>query len=262
MPQEDSATKDERKREVADRKKRDVAARKNDVAARKKNVQTMFNAIARRYDLLNHLLSAGIDVYWRRRALSRYRGQAPARVLDLATGTGDFALAARRLSPGRIIGTDVAIEMVRLGVPKVAQVATPESLRLLGGDAELLPFKDDCFDLITVAFGVRNFGDIPTGLAEAARVLRPGGELIVLDFTEPTLPGFRQLYQFYFKHILPTLGGWISGNRAAYSYLPRSVGTFPQGDAFLQLLQEAGFHNNQGLSMSLGICAVYQGLKQ
>lgn len=232
-----------------------------DIVERKKAVQSMFNGIARRYDLLNHLLSAGIDVYWRRRALGRYRGGTPERVLDLATGTGDFALAARRLKPGRIVGADVAIEMVRLGVPKVAQVEPFERLRLMGGDAECLPYRDDCFDLITVAFGVRNFGHIPTGLAEAFRVLRPGGELIVLDFTEPTLPGFRQLYQFYFKHILPTLGGWISGNRAAYSYLPRSVGTFPQGKAFLALLGEAGFCDNRGLSMSLGICAVYQGLK-
>ena len=234
----------------------DSAAR----AARKKNVQSMFNAIAGRYDLLNHLLSAGIDVYWRRRALGRYRGDRPSCVLDLATGTGDFALAARRLKPARIVGADVALEMVRLGKPKVA-VEPLERLRLMGGDAEHLPFRDDSFDLITVAFGVRNFGHIPTGLAEACRVLRPGGELIVLDFTEPTLPGFRQLYQFYFKHILPTLGGWISGNRAAYSYLPRSVGTFPQGQAFLDLLEQAGFHDNRALSMSLGICAVYQGLK-
>ncbi len=235
--------------------------RKETVAARKKNVQSMFNAIAGRYDLLNHLLSAGIDVYWRRRALGRYRGDCPQRILDLATGTGDFALAARRLNPGSIVGADVAMEMVRIGVPKVSQVAPQEKLRLMGGDAERLPFKDDCFDLITVAFGVRNFGHIPTGLAEAARVLRQGGELIVLDFTEPTIPGFRQLYQFYFKNVLPTLGGWISGNRAAYSYLPRSVGTFPQGTAFLALLEEAGFHQTRALSMSLGICAVYQGIK-
>ena len=230
-------------------------------AARKKNVQSMFNAIAGRYDLLNHLLSAGIDVYWRRRALGRYRGGRPGRVLDLATGTGDFALAARRLKPDRIVGADVALEMVRLGRPKVARVEPLERLRLMGGDAEHLPYRDDSFDLITVAFGVRNFGHIPTGLAEACRVLRPGGELIVLDFTEPTLPGFRQLYQFYFKYILPTLGGWISGNRAAYSYLPRSVCTFPQGEAFLALLNDAGFQDNRALSMSLGICAVYQGIK-
>ena len=138
----------------------------------------MFNAIAHRYDLLNHLLSAGIDIYWRRRALSLVRHEAPRRLLDVATGTGDLAIAARRLGPERIVAADVALEMVRLGVPKAAAGGLP--IHWLGGDAERLPFADGAFDLVTAAFGVRNFGDIPAGLAEARRVLRPGGLFFVV----------------------------------------------------------------------------------
>jgi demethylmenaquinone methyltransferase/2-methoxy-6-polyprenyl-1,4-benzoquinol methylase len=208
-----------------------------EVVERKRAIQGMFNGIAHRYDLLNHLLSAGVDVYWRRRALDLVRQPSPARILDLATGTADFALAARRLNPGRIVGADVALEMVRLGVPKVAAADRPP-IRLMGGDAERLPFADDSFDLVTAAFGVRNFGHIPDGLAEARRVLRPGGELLILDFSEPTAPGFRQ----------------------AYSYLPRSVGTFAQGEAFLQLMRDAGFADCRHVALTLGISAVYQGL--
>ena len=232
----------------------------DDVAERKQAIQGMFNAIAHRYDLLNHLLSAGIDVYWRRRALGMVRVRTPQVILDLATGTGDFALAARRLQPGRIVGADVALAMVRLGVPKVA-VCPGAPIRLLGGDAERLPFRDNSFDLVMAAFGVRNFGHIPTGLAEARRVLRPGGELLILDFTEPSAFGFRQFYRFYFKHVLPVVGGWISGNRQAYAYLPRSVGTFPQGEAFLELMADAGFVDNRYQTLTLGISAVYQGAR-
>lgn len=233
---------------------------RKEIDERKRAVEGMFNGIAHRYDLLNHLLSGGIDIYWRRRALSLVRHPAPRHILDLATGTGDFALAARRLRPQRVVGADVALEMVRLGVPKVA-AGDGAPIRLMGGDAERLPYRDGVFDLVTVAFGVRNFGHIPTGLAEAFRVLRPGGELVVLDFAEPTAPGFRQLYRLYFRRVLPVLGGLISGNRQAYAYLPRSVGSFPQGAAFLALLAEAGFEANRHVPLSLGISAVYQGIR-
>ena len=225
---------------------------------RKRAVRDMFNAIARRYDLLNHLLSAGVDIYWRRRALALVRHEAPRRLLDVATGTGDFAIAARRLGAERIVAADVALEMVRLGVPKAAG-GGGAAIDWLGGDAERLPFAAGSFDLVTAAFGVRNFGDIPAGLAEARRVLRPGGELVVLDFTEPTLFGFRHLYRFYFRRVLPVVGGLISGNRRAYSYLPQSVGDFPQGPAFLELMEEAGFEDNRHVPLTLGISAVYQG---
>ena len=232
----------------------------DNIQERKRHIQQMFNSIARRYDLLNHLLSGGVDIYWRRRALGRVR-QPPRRVLDLATGTGDFALSSRRLQAERIIGVDVALNMLRLGVHKLGKREANTAVRLLGGDAEKLPFADACFDLVTVAFGVRNFGSIPDGLQEARRVLRPGGELLVLDFAEPEMALFKQLYRFYFTRILPFIGGMISGNRRAYSYLPQSVGTFPQGQAFIKLLEEAGFADNLATALTLGICRIYQGRK-
>ena len=230
------------------------------IQERKRHIQQMFNSIARHYDLLNHLLSGGVDIYWRRRALGRVR-QQPQRILDLATGTGDFALSSRRLQAERIIGVDVALNMLRLGVDKLGKREANTAVRLLGGDAEQLPFADACFDLVTVAFGVRNFGSIPAGLQEARRVLRPGGELLVLDFAEPKMVLFKQLYRFYFTRILPFIGGMISGNRRAYSYLPQSVGTFPQGQAFIKLLEEAGFADNLATALTLGICRIYQGRK-
>jgi len=221
----------------------------------------MFNAIARRYDLLNHLLSGGVDIYWRRRALASVRGDAPQCVLDLATGTGDFALAAERLGARQVVGVDMAIEMLRLGLDKVNQKRPPMSVGLLVSDAEGLPFKAETFDLVMGAFGVRNFGDIPSGLAEAYRVLKPGGEILVLDFCQPTAPLFRQLYRFYFHRVLPLVGGLISGERQAYAYLPRSVGDFPQGQAFVDLLDAVGFTDTGYTPMTLGISAVYQGVK-
>ncbi len=234
---------------------------KDNIIARKQRIQQMFNAIARRYDLLNHLLSGGMDLYWRRRALNRVRCQAPQQILDLATGTADFALAATRKHPRRVVGVDVAIDMLRLGTAKLRRRNPPVPVRLLGGDAENLPFRDRSFDLVVAAFGVRNFGHIPTGLAEAWRVLRPGGELLILDFSEPETPLFRQLYRFYFTRILPLVGGLVSGERQAYAYLPASVGAFPQGRAFLELLDGAGFVANAHTSFTLGICALYQGFK-
>lgn len=221
----------------------------------------MFNAIARRYDLLNHLLSGGVDIYWRRRALASVRGDAPQCVLDLATGTGDFALAAERLGARQVVGVDMAIEMLRLGLDKVNQKRPPMPVGLLVSDAEGLPFKAETFDLVMGAFGVRNFGDIPSGLAEAYRVLKPGGEILVLDFCQPTAPLFRQLYRFYFHRVLPLVGGLISGERQAYAYLPRSVGDFPQGQAFVDLLDAVGFTDTGYTPMTLGISAVYQGVK-
>ncbi|MBI2502505.1 MAG: ubiquinone/menaquinone biosynthesis methyltransferase [Candidatus Latescibacteria bacterium] len=234
---------------------------KDNIIERKERIQRMFNAIARRYDLLNHLLSGGVDFYWRRRALGRVRCPAPQQILDLATGTADFALAAARRRPRWVVGVDVALDMLRLGAAKLGRRPPPVPVRLLGGDAETLPFRACSFDLVIAAFGVRNFGHIPTGLAEAWRVLRPGGELLILDFAEPEVPLFRQLYRFYFTRILPLVGGLVSGERQAYAYLPASVGAFPQGGAFLELLEGAGFADNLHTSFTLGICALYQGLK-
>ena len=234
---------------------------KEKIAEHKKRNRDMFNAIARHYDLLNHLLSGGVDIYWRRRALDCLKGDQPRRVLDLATGTGDFALTAARVMPEQVVGIDAAFEMLRLGADKVADKNPPMPMDLLVGDAEGLPFGMGTFDVVMGAFGVRNFGSIPAGLAEAHRVLKPGGEILVLDFCEPTTPLFRQLYSFYFHKVLPTVGGLVSGERQAYSYLPRSVGHFPQRQSFVELLDEAGFVETDYTLLTLGISAVYQGIK-
>ena len=234
---------------------------KEKIAKHKSRNRDMFNAIARRYDLLNHLLSGGIDIYWRRRALECLRGGRPERILDMATGTGDFALAAARKMPDQIVGIDMAFEMLRRGADKVVDKNPRMPFGLLVGDAEGLPFAASTFNVVMGAFGVRNFGSIPAGLAEAHRVLKPGGEILILDFCEPTAPLFRQLYLFYFHKVLPTVGGLVSGERQAYAYLPRSVGHFPQGQAFVDLLDEAGFIETDNTPLTLGISAVYQGVK-
>jgi demethylmenaquinone methyltransferase / 2-methoxy-6-polyprenyl-1,4-benzoquinol methylase len=231
------------------------------IKERKQRNQAMFNAIARRYDLLNHLLSLGIDIYWRRRALAGVRQRRPRRVLDLATGTADFAIAARRLGPERIVGMDAALEMLRLGRGKLSRARLDRQVALLAGDAEELPFRDHTFDLVTCAFGVRNFGHIPAGLAQAFRVLRPGGEILILDFSRPAAPLFGPAYRFYFQRVLPLVGGLVSGHGRAYAYLPDSVDTFPQGTAFAALLEAAGFVDAAATPLSLGICSVYQGRK-
>ena len=230
------------------------------IAEHKRRNREMFDAIAQRYDVLNHLLSGGIDIYWRRRALNSLQLSNKPRILDLATGTADFALAAGRLNPQSIIGVDVALEMLRLGVRKVQERSAPAAL--MGGDAEHLPFQDASFDVVMGAFGVRNFGHIPSGLAEAYRVLRPGGQILVLDFCEPATPLFKQLYQFYFHKILPLVGGLLSGQREAYAYLPNSVNTFPQGSSFVQLLEDAGFIEASATTLTMGICSIYQGCKR
>ena len=233
---------------------------KDQIREHKIRNREMFNSIAGKYDMINHVLSGGIDFYWRWRALSKLSSIEDSLVLDLATGTGDFSLAARRFSPRRIVGVDVAREMIKLGVDKVRKYSFDANF--LGGDAESLPFRSDTYDIVMAAFGVRNFGHIPTGLSEAFRVLRPGGQLIVLDFCEPTLPIVRGLYLLYFQRILPFLGGLISGERQAYEYLPRSVSDFPQGDGFLDLMDRAGFIENSATQLTLGICSIYLGEKK
>ncbi len=225
----------------------------------KKRNREMFNTIADKYDFLNHFLSGGIDYYWRWRALKKLVPIKGATILDLATGTGDFALAARRFSPQRVVGADVALEMIKLGVDKVRK--SRSNAVLMGGDAENLPFRDKSYDIVMSAFGVRNFGHISGGLEESHRVLRPGGQLLVLDFCEPTFPIVRGIYLLYFRRVLPLVGGLISGERQAYEYLPRSVSDFPQGGDFVDLMKRVGFIENSVTRLTFGICSIYYGKK-
>ena len=217
----------------------------------------MFDSIARRYDLLNRVLSAGLDGGWRRRAI-RELGPRPGQVLlDLCTGTGDFAFAALGVPGTRVIGLDVAREMVRIGRSKAGRLGLSSRLRFGLGDAENLPLADGSIDGALIAFGIRNVPDRSRALAELARVMKPGGRLVILEFGIPPNRLFRAVYFFYFRHILPVLGGILSGNRKAYDYLPDSVMKFPAADRFEALGRDSGFGKSRATRLAGGIVTLY-----
>lgn len=219
----------------------------------------MFNRIAPRYDLLNRVLSFGIDRIWRRRLVRLVRKKAAATVLDVATGTGDLALAlaATLRKPLTVYGLDISSGMLELARKKVNKKGLQDLIVLKEGDSEALPFDDNYFDAVTVAFGVRNFGDLAKGLAEMRRVLKPGASLYVLEFSKPSVFPVKQLYGFYFSHILPWWGGVISKDKAAYSYLPASVMDFPEGAAFETELRRAGLNPTRSRRQTFGIATIY-----
>lgn len=218
----------------------------------------MFDAIAPRYDVLNHLLSAGLDRRWRARAVAALDLASDARVLDLCTGTGDLALAAVEHGPRRtVVGVDFAAAMLRLARDKAAGRGLSGSLRFVRGDATRIPLADACCDAATIGFGIRNVEDPPGALAEIARVLRPGGRLAILEFGEPRIPGIRTLYAWYFRYVLPLVGRAVSKHRSAYSYLPASVGTFPPPAEFCRILAAAGFSQVRAVPLTFGIVYLY-----
>ena len=229
---------------------------------KKEQVHAMFDRIAPRYDLLNHTLSFGIDRRWRRRVVETVAACRPTRILDVATGTGDLAVAlARRIREAHVTGVDLSEKMLDVAQRKAADRGLAERIALRQGDAERLGFDDASFDVATVAFGVRNFGDLDAGLRELARVLRPGGRLFVLEFSRPRNRLFRALYEFYTFRVLPLIGGAVSRDRQAYAYLPASVGEFPAPDAFVERLARAGFSAPCTRSISGGIAFLYIGEK-
>ena len=227
--------------------------------SKKEQVARMFDGISGRYDLLNRLLSMGIDIRWRRVALRMLRERGiPGRVLDVATGTADLALAlAADLPEAEVIGVDLSEGMLGVGRQKVERNGLRARVRLEQADAENLPFEDGAFDAVTVAFGVRNFENLDKGLVELQRVLRPGGHLMVLEFSRPTSPLVNGLMNLYSRSLMPALGGWLSKDRAAYAYLPASVQVFPEGDAFEERLQRAGLQPLRQRRLSMGISSVY-----
>lgn len=228
-------------------------------AGKKAEVRTMFDAIARRYDLLNRVLSGGIDQSWRRKAVAMLRSENPRRILDLATGTADLAIQAMALDPERVVGVDLSSKMLEVGREKIRRRGLEDHIQLLEGDAENLPFGKAEFDAILVAFGVRNFGDLGRGLAEMRRVLRPGGCAVVLEFSHPTTVPIKQIYAFYSRYVLPRLGGAISGDAGAYRYLPASVAAFPDGEAFLRRMESAGFRDVRAVRLTFGVASLYFG---
>ncbi len=229
--------------------------------AKKQQVADMFDSISPRYDFLNHFLSLGIDIRWRKKAIKLLEDLQPKTILDIATGTGDFAIEALSLNPDKIIGVDISEGMLSVGREKLKKRKLDDKITLQSGDSENLPFEDNMFDAIIVAFGVRNFENLEQGLGEMFRVLRPGGKVVVLEFSKPKSFPFKQLYNFYFKNILPTVGKVISKDKAAYTYLPESVKTFPDGKIFTDILDRTGFYKTQCKPLTLGISSIYTGIK-
>lgn len=228
--------------------------------SKKEEVREMFDNIAPKYDLLNHTLSMSIDRLWRRHVVRLVRRAKPRRILDVATGTGDLAIAmARRIEGARILGVDLSERMLDVARSKVEARGLDGRILLDRGDAEHLDVADASVDVATVAFGVRNFGDLDAGLRELARVLRPGGRVVILEFSRPSNRLFRTLYEFYTYRILPRIGGMVSHDRRAYEYLPASVGEFPLPAEFLRRLEAAGFHHCKARSQSCGIAQIYTG---
>ena len=230
--------------------------------AKKEQVEQMFDNIAPSYDLLNRVLSLGVDTIWRTKAIKTISTPKPKHLLDIATGTADLAIEAhKQLSPNQITGIDISHEMLEVGREKLAKRELSETIKLVKDDSENLSFEDNTFDVATAAFGVRNFGDLDKGLAEIYRVLEPKGQLVVLEFTKPTLFPFKQLFNIYFKYFLPVIGKFKSKDSKAYKYLYESVQAFPDYDLFLKRMEGVGFENCSYKKLSLGICAIYQGFK-
>lgn len=221
----------------------------------------MFDTISARYDFLNHLLSLGIDRSWRRKAIRMLRDGQPKYILDVATGTGDFAIQALSLNPDKVVGIDISEGMLSKGRAKLAERKLGERIELLKGDSENIPFEGNKFDAVTVAFGVRNFENLERGLQEIHRVLRPGGQLVVLEFSKPRIFPFRQIFNFYFRFILPRIGSLVSKDRSAYRYLPESVRDFPDGERFTAILRKVGFNQTACKELTFGISSVYSARK-
>ena len=224
---------------------------------KKQQVEQMFDHIAPKYDFLNHLLSLGIDKLWRKKAVRLLKAYRPSRILDVATGTGDFAIAAAKISPDEIVGFDLSEQMIRVGEEKVKRLGLEPVIHFQKGDSEDMPFAPESFDAITVAFGVRNFENLQKGLSEFKRVLKPGGVAVILEFSKPRYFPFKQLYRFYFFRILPFIGGLVSKDSPAYSYLPESVMAFPDDRDFLNILRQVGFSKLSQYRLSLGIATIY-----
>lgn len=203
----------------------------------------------------------GIDIAWRKKAIRQLKKDHPKQILDIATGTGDFAIEALALNPDKVTGVDISEGMLAVGREKMNKRNLQDKIELFSGDSEELQFEDNKFDAVIVSFGVRNFENLEKGLSDMYRVLKPGGKTVILEFSKPKSFPFKQLYSFYFKWILPKIGNTISKDQAAYTYLPESVREFPDGQPFLQILEKVGFKDTKCKSLTLGISSIYIGTK-
>ena len=238
-----------------------VVPYKGENKGKKEQVAHMFNNISKKYDLLNHLLSLGIDIIWRKKAIALLKKDQPKYLLDIATGTGDFAIEALSLQPEKIVGVDISEGMLAVGREKIQRKGLQNVIELQQGDSENLQFENNSFDAVIVSFGVRNFENLEAGLAEMLRVLRPGGRMVIIEFSKPRRFPFKQLYNFYFQTILPKIGKLISKDRSAYTYLPESVQEFPDGDRFLNILTDLGYKQTRCKPLTFGISSIYTGIK-
>jgi len=239
-----------------------VVPDKDSALSKKEQVAGMFDNIAVRYDFLNRFLSAGIDIIWRKKAISQLKELNPKIILDVATGTADVAIMmADILDAEKITGIDISNGMLDIGRQKINKLNLNSKIELLHGDSEAINFNDNTFDAVTVAFGVRNFQDLEKGLIEIRRVLKPGGKLVVLEFSQPKTPVVKSVYKLYMKTVTPGFGKLFSKNKNAYQYLDESIQKFPEGKSFLQVMEKTGYQHSYNKSLSLGICSIYCGTK-
>jgi demethylmenaquinone methyltransferase/2-methoxy-6-polyprenyl-1,4-benzoquinol methylase len=229
--------------------------------SKKEEVAGMFDSIAGNYDFLNHFLSLGIDILWRKKAVRMLKPFAPKQIVDIATGTGDFALETLSLKPTRVVGVDISNGMLEVGRRKMIKKGVSGIVEMTYGDSENLPFEDHTFDALTVAFGVRNFQNLEAGLKEMSRVLKPGSPAAVIEFSTPQTFPIKQLYLFYFHKILPALGKLVSKDARAYTYLPESVEAFPYGEKFAGIMKSCGFSEVKVVPLTFGIASIYFGKK-
>lgn len=229
--------------------------------SKKGQVEEMFDNISPRYDLLNHLLSVNIDKIWRKNTIRKLRAYSPATVLDIATGTGDFAVAATKINGVKVVGIDISEGMLSVAREKISKKKLDNRISVQKADSENMPFADCTFDAAIVGFGVRNFEHLKKGLLEIFRVLNPGAVFYVLEFSKPVKAPFKQIYHFYFRNILPMIGRLISKDQSAYTYLPESVNEFPDGDDFLAILADVGFADNKCYRQTFGIASIYEAHK-
>lgn len=225
--------------------------------SKKEQVAEMFNNISAKYDFLNHFLSAGIDILWRKKAIKLLKSYKPEVLLDVATGTADFAIEALALKPKKIIGVDISDGMLDMGRIKLKKRNFEHIISLENGDSENLPFEENTFDAVTVAFGVRNFENLEKGLLNIKKVLKPNAPLVILEFSKPKTFPIKQLYNFYFKYTLPLLGKMVSKDSSAYTYLPESVNAFPEGTQFIEILNKLGFSKCKNIPLTFGISSIY-----
>jgi demethylmenaquinone methyltransferase/2-methoxy-6-polyprenyl-1,4-benzoquinol methylase len=229
--------------------------------SKKEEVAEMFDNISARYDFLNHFLSLGIDKIWRRKAIKQLRSIQPKKIIDIATGTGDFAIAALKLKPEEVVGLDISAGMLAVGEQKMIKRKFNYIIKMQLGDSENIPYETNYFDALTVGFGVRNFENLELGLAEMLRVLKPGGKAIILEFSKPKAFPIKQVFGFYSNYIIPFFGKKLSKDAKAYTYLPESVAAFPEGKDFEAILLKIGYKDIQSTTVSGGIATIYTGLK-